>query len=68
MNANKFRVDLSKELVNEYQEAEGFDGILYVDKNGNLKYLQGEEVINKTGDEIKTAGPSDDVPRLVYKP
>ena len=68
MNANKFRVDLSKELVNEYQEAEGFDGILYVDKNGNLKYLQGEEVINKIGDEIKTAGPSDDVPRLVYKP
>jgi hypothetical protein len=67
MDSNRFRVDLAKELVNEYREAEGFDGILYVDKNGNLKYLQEEEIIDKIGKEIKVSGPSDDVPRLVYK-
>jgi hypothetical protein len=67
MDAERFRIDLSKELVNEYREHEKFDGLLFSDKDGNLNYLEGEDMINQIGKEIKTAGPSDDVPRLSYK-
>lgn len=68
MDDGKFKLGIARELVNEYQEAEGFDGILYVDKNGNTKYLQEEEVINDIGQTMVISTFSDDVPRLVYKP
>jgi hypothetical protein len=67
MDTERFRIDIAKELVNEYREHEGFDGLLFSDQNGNLKYLEGEEIINQIGKEIKSLGPSDDVPRLLYK-
>lgn len=62
-----FIVDLTKELVKEYMEYEGFDGMLFSDKHGNIAYLEGDNVINGIGKDIKIAGPSDDVPRLVLK-
>lgn len=60
---NKFRIALAKELVKEYRDEEGFDGLLLVNKNGKLQYLQGEEILNNIGTKIKVSGPSDDVPR-----
>lgn len=62
-----FIVDLTKELVKEYVEYEGFDGLLFADKHGNIAYLEGDKIISSIGKEIKIAGPSDDVPRLVLK-
>jgi hypothetical protein len=46
---------------------EGFDGLLFSDKNGNITYLEGDNIIKGIGTSIKIAGPSDDVPRLSYK-
>jgi hypothetical protein len=60
---NKFRIALAKELVKEYRDEEGFSGLLLVDKNGNIQYLKGDEIINNIGTKIKVSGPSDDVPR-----
>ena len=64
MNVTKFITDLSKELVEEYREYEGFDGMLLVDKNGNMSYLEGQNIIDNIGKNIGISGPSDDVPRL----
>ena len=66
-DSEKFRIDLAKELVEEYQEHEGFDGLLFIDKNGKLEYLSGEDLIKGIGTSIKISGPSDDVPRYVLK-
>ena len=67
MDSEKFRLDLSKELVGEYKDHEGFDGLLFIDKNGNLEYLEGDNLIKNIGTSIKISGPSDDVPRYVLK-
>lgn len=67
MNSENFRLDIAKELVKEYVDHEGFDGLLYSDQNGNLKYLEGDDIIDQIGKDIKSVGPSDDVPRLGYK-
>jgi hypothetical protein len=64
---NSFIIDLTKELVQEYMDYEGFDGLLFSDKNGNITYLEGDNIIKGIGTSIKIAGPSDDVPRLSYK-
>jgi predicted Zn-ribbon and HTH transcriptional regulator len=64
---NSFIIDLTKELVQEYMDYEGFDGLLFSDKNGNITYLEGDDIIKGIGTSIKIAGPSDDVPRLSYK-
>ena len=64
MNVTEFITDLSKELVEEYREYEGFDGMLLVDKNGNMSYLEGQNIIDNIGKNIGISGPSDDVPRL----
>ena len=64
MDVTKFITDLSKELVEEYREYEGFDGMLLVDKNGNMSYLEGQNIIDNIGKNIGISGPSDDVPRL----
>lgn len=66
-NYSKFRLHLAKELVKEYKDAEGFDGLLFTDKNGNLKYLQGDNLMDEIGNSIAFSGPSDDVPRYVLK-
>jgi hypothetical protein len=60
-----FIVDLTKELVNEYILHENFDGLLFIDKNGNTRYFEGKDsILNAIGIDIKILGPSDDVPRL----
>jgi hypothetical protein len=64
MDVNKFIIGLSKELVEEYKEYEGFDGMLLVDKKGNMAYLEGQNIIDNIGQNIGISGPSDDVPRL----
>ena len=64
MNVNNFIIGLSKELVEEYKNYEGFDGMLLVDKKGNMSYLEGQNIINNIGQNIGISGPSDDVPRL----
>lgn len=66
-NYSKFRLDLAKELVKEYKDAEGFDGLLFTDKKGNLKYLKGDSLMDEVGKSIAFSGPSDDVPRYVLK-
>ena len=66
-NYSRFRLDLAKELVKEYRDAEGFDGLLFTDKMGNLKYLKGDSLMDEVGKSIAFSGPSDDVPRYVLK-
>ena len=66
-NSGQFRLDLTKELVKDYRDAEGFDGLLFTDKKGNLKYLKGDTITDEIGKSIRFTGPSDDVPRLVLK-
>ena len=63
---NSFIIDLTKELVQEYIDYEEFDGLLFSDKNGNITYLEGDDIIKGIGNTIKIDGPSDDVPRLSY--
>ena len=67
MDPERFRLDITRELVKEYVDHEGFDGLLFSDQNGNLKYLEGDDIIDQIGKDIKSVGPSDDVPRLMYK-
>ena len=67
MDDISFIIDLSKELVEEYRIHEGFDGLLFADQNGNLSYLEGDDIINNIGKSISIGGPSDDVPRLKLK-
>ena len=38
--------------------------LLLVDKNGNMSYLEGQNIIDNIGKSIGISGPSDDVPRL----
>ena len=64
MDVNNFIIGLSKELVEEYKDYEGFDGMLLIDKGGNMSYLEGQNIIDNIGQNIGISGPSDDVPRL----
>ena len=64
MNTNEFMKDISKELVEEYKNYEGFDGMLLVDNIGNISYLEGQNIIDNIGQNIKISTFSDDVPRL----
>ena len=66
-NSSQFSIDLAKELVDEYQQYEGFDGLLFIDKNGKLEYLSGDNLIDGIGSSIAISGPSDDVPRYVLR-
>ncbi len=66
-NSGQFRIDLTKELVKDYRDSEGFDGLLFTDKKGNIKYLKGDTITDEIGKSITFSGPSDDVPRLVLK-
>jgi hypothetical protein len=67
MNNKQFIIDLSKELIEEYMVAYGFDGILYIDKKGQLDYQQGDRITDEIGKSIVVTGPSDDVPRYRLK-
>ena len=67
MNFKQFRIDLSKELIQEYMDAYGFDGILYIDKDGKIDYQQGDSITSEIGKSIAITGPSDDVPRYRLK-
>ena len=67
MNYKQFRIDLSKELIEEYMVAYGFDGILYIDKNGKIDYHKGDQITDEVGKSIAITGPSDDVPRYRLK-
>tara|TARA_R110000751_G_scaffold59860_2_gene125381 strand:- start:146 stop:1249 length:1104 start_codon:yes stop_codon:yes gene_type:complete len=67
MDSEKFRIDLAKELIKEYMDAYKFDGILYIDGNGNIDYQQGDQITSEIGKSIAIAGPSDDVPRFKLK-
>ena len=55
------------ELIKEYMDAYGFDGILYIDKNGKIDYQKGDEITSEIGKSIAVTGPSDDVPRYRLK-
>ena len=63
----EFKLDLAKELIKEYMDAYGFDGILYIQKDGRMDYQQGQDIIDQVGKSIKVTGPSDDVPRYRLK-
>ena len=67
MDAIKFKLDLSKELIKEYMDYYKFSGILYVDKNGGIDYHKGDQITGEIGKSIKLTGPSDDVPRYRFK-
>ena len=45
----------------------GFDGILYIQKDGRMDYQQGQDIIDQVGKSVKVTGPSDDVPRYRLK-
>lgn len=66
-NSKEFEIDIAKELVSAYQEFEKFGGMLYLNRQGDMTYLEGEDVINKVGEDIIITSFSDDVPRLLFK-
>ena len=66
-NYKEFEIDIAKELVFTYKEYEQFSGMLYLNRNGDMTYLEGEDVISKIGTEIVITSFSDDVPRLLFK-
>jgi len=67
MDFVRFKNDLAKELIQEYMDHYKFDGILYIDKDGNIDYQKGDEITNSIGNKIQITGPSDDVPRFRLK-
>lgn len=66
-NSKEFEIGIAKELVSAYQEFEKFGGMLYLNRQGDMTYLEGEDVINKIGEDIIITSFSDDVPRLLFK-
>tara|TARA_R100000908_G_scaffold52244_1_gene27561 strand:- start:1905 stop:3083 length:1179 start_codon:yes stop_codon:yes gene_type:complete len=69
-NSKQFEIGLSKELISQYKEYEGFDGMLYLNRAGDMKYIPSDddEFLNQIGKSVVIKSFSDDVPRLLYVP
>ena len=67
-NSKQFEIDLAKELISSYAVHEKFDGMLYLNRKGDMKYIPSgdDEFLNQVGKSIVIKSFSDDVPRLLY--
>ena len=55
-----------EELVAHYKDYEGFDGMLYLNRQGDMKYFDSMDILKNIGTDIIIKSFSDDVPRLLF--
>jgi len=65
-NSKEFEIDITRELIQAYKDHEGFDGMLYLNRSGDMKYFDNKSVIKSVGTDIIIKSFSDDVPRLLF--
>ena len=65
-NSKEFEIDITRELIQAYKDHEGFDGMLYLNRSGDMKYFDNKSVIKSIGTDIIIKSFSDDVPRLLF--
>ena len=66
-NSKEFEIGIARELVAYYRDYEGFDGMLYLNRQGDMKYFDNESVVKSVGTDIIIKSFSDDVPRLLFR-
>ena len=66
-NSKEFEIGIARELIQSYKDHEGFDGMLYINRNGDMKYFDNKDVVQSIGSDILITSFSDDVPRLLFK-
>ena len=65
-NSKEFEIGIARELIQAYKDHEGFDGMLYLNRSGDMKYFDNKNVIQSIGTDIIIKSFSDDVPRLLF--
>jgi len=65
-NSKEFEIGIARELIQAYKDHEGFDGMLYLNRSGDMKYFDNESVVKSIGTDIIIKSFSDDVPRLLF--
>ena len=66
-NSEEFEIGIARELISGYRDYEGFDGMLYLNRRGDMKYFDNESVVKSIGTDIIIKSFSDDVPRLLFR-
>jgi len=66
-NSVEFEIGIARELIQAYKDHEKFDGMLYLNRSGDMKYFDNESVIKSVGTNIIIKSFSDDVPRLLFR-
>jgi len=66
-NSEEFEIGIARELIQAYKDYEKFDGMLYLNRSGDMKYFDNESVIKSVGTNIIIKSFSDDVPRLLFR-
>jgi len=66
-NSEEFEIGIARELIQAYKDHEKFDGMLYLNRSGDMKYFDNESVIKSVGTNIIIKSFSDDVPRLLFR-
>jgi len=66
-NSKEFEIGIARELIQAYKDYEKFDGMLYLNRSGDMKYFDNESVIKSVGTNIIIKSFSDDVPRLLFR-
>jgi len=65
-DSKEFEIGIARELVSAYKEHEGFSGMLYLNRQGDMKYFDSMDVLKNIGTDIMIKSFSDDVPRLLF--
>ena len=66
-NSKEFEIDITRELIQAYKDHEGFDGMLYLNRSGDMKFFDNKAIIQSIGTDIIIKSFSDDVPRLLFR-
>jgi len=62
--SGEFVIELAKQLAQAYYDIEKFEGAMFSDPDGNFKYYNEGDFVDKIGSEITVSYPTDLVPRL----
>ena len=65
-NSKEFEIGIARELIQAYKDHEGFDGMLYLNRSGDMKFFNNKSIIQSIGTDIIIKSFSDDVPRLLF--
>jgi len=65
-DSKEFEIGIARELISHYSDHEGFDGMLYLNRSGDMKYFDNKTVVKSVGTDIIIKSFSDDVPRLLF--